>query len=215
MGDRILTLRELNRAILARQFLLERTNQSPLDVIKRLVALQGQVSNAPYFGLWTRLNVFQRADLTALLEDRQVVRASSLRGTLHILTADDYLLFHSILQPTLSRNLHLFARKTEGFGLDQFVAEMRAYVQEQPRTAVELRAKMEELYPGMGQQQIADAVRMHLALIQTLPAGTWGFTGKPAHTEASAWLGRPFADPEVGLPQLILRYLAAFVPASV
>lgn len=215
MAERILTLRELNRATLARQFLLERTNQSPLEVIKRLVALQGQVSNAPYFGLWARLHTFQRADLTALLERREVVRASSLRGTLHILTAEDYLLLQPVLQSTLSRNLHLFAKKAPGFALDQFASKMQAYVQEQPRTAVELRAKMEELYPGMGQQQIADAVRMHLALIQILPAGTWGFTGKPAHTEAAAWLGRPLADPELGLPQLVLRYLAAFGPASV
>src|SRR5258708_23507484 len=129
MAERILTLRELNRASLARQFLLERTTQSPLEVIKRLVALQGQVSNAPYFGLWARLHTFQRADLTAFMERREVVRASSLRGTLHILTAEDYLLFHPILQPMLSRNLHLFAKKTQGFALDQFVAEMRAYVQ--------------------------------------------------------------------------------------
>ena len=78
MAERVLTQRELNRATLARQFLLEQTNQSPLDVIKHLVALQGQVSNAPYIGLWTRLHGFQRADLTDLIESRQVVRASSL-----------------------------------------------------------------------------------------------------------------------------------------
>jgi hypothetical protein len=179
------------------------------------VALQGQVSNAPYVGLWTRLHAFQRAELTALLTSRQVVRASSLRGTLHILTAQDYLLFHPILQPALSRHLHLFARQVEGFNLGRFCDAMRAYIQEQPRTGVELRAKMEELSPGMGKQQITDAVRMYLALIQPPPAGTWGFTGKPAHIEALVWLGRPLADPEAGRKQLITRYLSAFGPASV
>ena len=88
MAQRILTLRELNRATLARQFLLERTSQPALDVIKRLVALQGQVSNAPYIGLWTRLQAFERAELTTFLEERQVVRASSLRGTLHVLVVE-------------------------------------------------------------------------------------------------------------------------------
>jgi hypothetical protein len=78
-----------------------------------------------------------------------------------------------------------------------------------------LRAKMEELYPDMGKQHIADSVRMHLALIQPIPAGTWGFTGKPVHIEATAWLGRPRAEQEAGRQQLILRYLAAFGPASV
>lgn len=215
MAERILTLRELNRATLARQFLLERASLVPLEAIKRLVALQGQVSNAPYLGLWTRLHSFQRAELTALLTGRQVIRASSLRGTLHILTAQDYLLFHSVLQPALSRQLQLFARQTEGFDIDRFCAAMRASIQEQPRTGVELRAKMEAFSPGMGKQHIVDALRMHLALIQPLPAGTWGFTGQPTHIEASAWLGHPLADPEVGRQQLIVRYLAAFGPASV
>lgn len=215
MAQRILTLRELNRATLARQLLLERASLAPLDAIKRLVALQGQVSNAPYIGLWTRLHAFRRADLTTLLEQRQVVRASSLRITLHLLAAEDYLRIHPLLQPTLSRNLRLFARRTHGFDMERFSAFMRAYIQEQPRTAVELRAEMEELYPAMGQQQLSDAVRMHLALIQTLPAGTWGFTGRPAHIEATTWLGRPLADAEGGLHHLVLRYLAAFGPASV
>jgi uncharacterized protein YcaQ len=214
MAERILTLRDLNRATLVRQLLLERANQPPLDAIKHLIALQGQVSNAPYIGLWSRLCDFQRADLTSLLEQRQVVRASSLRGTLHLLTAEDYLRIQPLLQPTLSQNLHLFARQTPSFDLERFTAAMRAYVQEQPRTAVELRAKMEELYPGMGQQRIADSVRMYLALIQPLPAGRWGFTGRPAHVEASAWLGRPLAETESGARLLIQRYLAAFGPAS-
>src|SRR4051794_1309694 len=96
MTERILTLRELNRAILARQFLLERTDLPVLDVIKHLVAMQGQVSNAPYIGLWTRSHGFERAELTCLLERRQVVRASSLRGTLHIMAAEDYLLIHPL-----------------------------------------------------------------------------------------------------------------------
>ena len=73
MAKPLLTLRELNRATLARQLLLERAALAPLEAIKRLVAIQGQVSNAPYIGLWTRLQAFQRADLTSLLEHRQVV----------------------------------------------------------------------------------------------------------------------------------------------
>lgn len=215
MAERILTLRELNRATLARQFLLERASLAPLDALERLVALQGQVSNAPYIGLWIRLRDFQRSDLTRLLEQRQVVRASSLRITLHLLSAEDYLHIHPLLQPTLSRSLQIFAKQTPDFDMQRFTAQIRSYVQEQPRTSVELRARMEELYPGMGQHRIADAVRIHLALIQPPPAGTWGFTGKPTHTEATAWLGRPLAAPEGGVRRLVLRYLAAFGPASV
>lgn len=215
MAERVLTLRELNRATLARQFLLERASLAPLGTIERLVAMQGQVSNAPYIGLWARLQDFQRADLTRLLEQRQVVRASSLRITLHLMSGEDYLHIHPLLQPTLSRTLQLFAQQAPGFDMARFTTLMRSYVQEQPRTAVELRVRMEELYPGMGQPRIADAVRMHLALIQLPPAGTWGFTGKPTHTEATTWLGRPLASSEGAQRRLVLRYLAAFGPASV
>jgi DNA glycosylase AlkZ-like len=216
MAKRILTLHELNHATLARQSLLERTSSlSPLASIKHLVAMQGQVSNAPYIGLWTRLHTFQRDELTRLLENRQVVRAPSLRGTLHILAAEDYLLFHPLLLPIFARNLHIFTRQAGDFPMEQFVNEMRAYIRQKSPIRVELLAKMEEFYPGMGKQQLADAVRMHMALIQPTPAGTWDFTGKPTYTEASAWLGRPLAEPETGLHELILRYLAAFGPASV
>ena len=214
MTERTLTTRDLNRATLARQLLLERADWSFHDAIKHLVALQGQVSNAPYLGLWTRLRAFERAALTALLEQRQGVRASSLRGTLHLLLAEDYLWLHPLLQSTLSRNLHLFARKTRDFEMARFVEMMRTYVQEQPRTARALRARMEEFFPGMGQQQITDSVRMYLGLIQIPPAGLWGFTGQPVHVRAEDWLGRPPVSVEDGLPRLVHRYLAAFGPAS-
>ena len=94
MPERTLSQRELNRATLARQLLLERSTVAPRAVLEHLVAMQGQVSNAPYIGLWTRLQDFQRADLATLIEQREVVRASSLRCTLHLLTADDYLSIH-------------------------------------------------------------------------------------------------------------------------
>jgi hypothetical protein len=90
-ADRVLTLRELNRAILARQMLLERENVSPLEAVQRLVALQAQVTSPPYVGLWTRLNDFEREDLTRLMLERRVVRATLMRATLQLMTADDYL----------------------------------------------------------------------------------------------------------------------------
>ncbi|GHO79087.1 hypothetical protein KSD_68580 [Ktedonobacter sp. SOSP1-85] len=215
MAERMLTLRELNRATLARQFLLERTTQSHLDVITSLIAMQAQVANASYIGLWARLHSFQRESLTQLLESRQLVRGSSLRGTLHLMTAEDYILVHPLIQSALSRNLPLFIKRAQGFDLERFTDMMQAYVREQPRTGLELRMKMEEFYPGMGTQQLADAIRIHMALIQPIPAGTWGFTGRPAHTEAASWLGRSIVGSEGDMQRLVLRYLAAFGPASV
>src|SRR5215207_7050697 len=97
MAGRILTLRELNRATLARQLLLQRNSSPATDeiavpsVIERLVGLQAQQASAPYVGLWTRIECLQRDDLAKLIEDRKVVKATLMRSTLHLITAEDYL----------------------------------------------------------------------------------------------------------------------------
>lgn len=214
--ERVLTLRELNRATLARQLLLERAPCTPLEALKQLVGMQAQNHNAPYIGLWTRLHAFQRAELTHLLESRQVVKATLMRSTLHLMAADDYALLRPALQPALSRALQpFFAAQTNGLDSEQFTKLLRAYLQERPRTGAELRAKFGEFFPGLNPGHMSDAMRAQLLLIQTFPSGTWGFTGQPAYTEATTWLGRSLADPEAGLRPLLLRYLAVFGPASV
>jgi len=216
MAERILTLRELNRATLARQLLLERARLPALDAIKRVVGLQAQLPNPPYVGLWSRLQSFQRGDLTSLIEDRQVVRATMMRSTLHLMTAEDYILLRPALQPALTRAMHaFFGARAKDIDVDQIVAAARAYVLEQPRTFVQLRATLAELFPDIDPALLAYAVRAHLPLVQIPPGGRWGFTGSPAHAEASAWLGRPLAARTDGLRSLVLRYLAAFGPATV
>jgi hypothetical protein len=97
--ERVLTLRELNRATLARQMLLERKNTSALRAVGRLAGLQAQVASPPYVGLWTRLEGFGREELTRLMQERLVVRATLMRATLQLMGAEDYLL----LRPALRR----------------------------------------------------------------------------------------------------------------
>ena len=103
----------------------------------------------------------------------------------------------------------------EGFDLKQFQAVLRAYLQEKPRTGAEIRRKMGEISPGLAQDGIVSSATMQLALIQTFPAGTWNFTGPLTYAEAETWLDRSFASPAASLHQLIVRYLAAFGPASI
>lgn len=216
MAESVLTLRELNRATLARQMLLERASMSAFGAIERVAGLQAQLPNPPYIGLWTRLQAFRRGDLTSLIEDRQVVRATMMRATLHLMTADDYVLFRLALQPALTRAMHgFFGARAKSIDVDQIVAAARTYVQEKPRTFVALRARLAELFTGIDPALLAYAVRAHLPLVQIPPGGTWDFAGSPAHVEASAWLGRPLAAPADGLRPLVLRYLAAFGPATV
>lgn len=109
--DRVLTLRELNRATLARQMLLDRQNIPVLDAVGRLAGLQAQVASPPYVGLWTRLQNFRREELTRLMEERQVVRATLMRATLHLMTAEDYLLLRPALQAALTRSMNSITGK--------------------------------------------------------------------------------------------------------
>jgi hypothetical protein len=217
MAERTLTLRELNRATLARQFLLERTSRTPLEVLRRLVGMQAQNHNAPYIGLWTRLQSFQRAELTALLENRQVVKASLMRSTLHLMAADDYVAFRLALQPAMTSDMlkPFFGKTAQSLESEQFTSLLRAYIQESPRTSAELLARFCEYFPGLGTGHLNDAIRAQIPLVQIPPSGTWGFTGKPAHTEATTWLARPLDEPAAALRPLLKRYLAAFGPASI
>ena len=127
MANRVLTLWELNRATLARQMLLGREALIVPDGVKRLAGLQAQVPTPPYVGLWTRLRDFRRDDLTHLVERRQVVRATLMRSTLHLMTVEDYLLMWPALQPALTRSFRSIAgrRRLEGLDVARLVAVAR------------------------------------------------------------------------------------------
>lgn len=86
----LLTLRELNRALLARQMLLTRQRVGAVDAIERLACLQGQWAPSPYVALWTRLAAFKREDLTAPIDKGLVIKATLMRATLHLVSAKEY-----------------------------------------------------------------------------------------------------------------------------
>ncbi len=213
-AGRVLTLRELNRATLARQMLLERAAVPVSEAVERLVGLQAQVPNPPYIGLWTRVRDFRRDDLTRLIEEQRVVRATLMRATLHLMTAEDYLRLRPALQPALARSMRSIAgKRVEGLDVDRLVATAGEYMQE-PHTFVELRSLLSELEPARDPSALAYLVRTHLPLVQVPPAGKWGTGGSPAYVLAASWLGRPLSgsrDPR----ELVLRYLAAFGPATI
>jgi len=100
MSERVLTLRELNRATLARQLLLERKRLSPAAVIERLVGMQAQWPAAPYVGIWTRTTSFRREALERNLASAAVVKATVIRQTLHLVTRRDYALLRAALSET-------------------------------------------------------------------------------------------------------------------
>ena len=209
-----LALRDLNRATLARQLLLDRSPLPVPDALSRLVALQGQVPSAPYVALWSRLATFGRADLTALLLDRSVVKATSMRATLHVLRADDHLGFRGTLVPIFEGAVTAIAEKRgELVDQDVLLAAARPFIDKQPRTFAEISAFLAAQWPDHDIGAMRYTVRMKLPLVQVPQADGWGFPGKPAFALAESWLGRtPEESPdEAGL---VRRYLAAFGPAT-
>jgi hypothetical protein len=215
MPERMLTLRELNRATLARQMLLARETMPIPAAVERLVGLQAQLNVAPYVGLWTRLTNFARDDLARLIEHHRIIKATLMRATLHLFTAEDYLLFRATLQPVLT-NAFESVLKTRAQGLDvpKLVATAREFIAEKPRTFAEITAMFTELMPDMDEGVMRYGTRTHLSLVQVPTSTRWSYPGNPQFTLAETWLGKSIPTDDQ-LPILIKRYLAAFGPASV
>jgi hypothetical protein len=212
-----ISIRALNRATLARQMLLERSDSSALAAIDHLGGLQAQAPNPPYFGLWSRLADFRTSDLADLIERRDVVRIAAMRSTVHLLSATDALEFRALLQPSLERGLRAspFGKELAAAGVD--IAEMaqagRVLMDEAPRTGSELATLLASRWPSLRPLAIQNALRTHLALVQVPPRGLWGRSGQPTLTTVEAWLGRPLA-PQPSLDRMVLRHIAAFGPSS-
>ncbi|WP_052890157.1 winged helix DNA-binding domain-containing protein [Thermogemmatispora carboxidivorans] len=217
MTTSTLNRRQLNRATLARQWLLERVEVSPLEASEHLLGLQAQLPAPPFIGLWTRLHHFHRRALLDLLHQRKIVRATLMRATLHLVSAADYVRFRPALQPALARSLQSFFRRGGDPAVQTAVLEAaRSLLQEGPSTFAVLRQRLAERFPELEPAYIAYLVRMQLPLVQVPDQGAWGFSNNPHYAVAFDWLreeGEPW-PPEEGLRLLVRRYLAAFGPAS-
>ncbi len=211
-----LTQRALNRATLARQRLLERAMLSATEALEQLAGLQAQMALSPYVGLWTRLAAFTRADLAHAIEARQVVKATLMRATLHLVTAADYCRFRATLQPALNRAAESISKQRphDGLDLNAVIARVREYLKEHPRTFAEISAMLTEWQPTYDVGLMRYTARTHLPLVQVPVTTSWSYPGNPQFALADDWLGTPIPD-EDNLPLLIRRYLAAFGPASV
>ena len=214
MTDRILNLRELNRATLARQMLLKREKLPVSAAIERLAGMQAQLASAPFVGLWTRLENFKREDLAKRIEDRSVIKATLMRATLHLFTAEDFFRFRATLQPVLSgARESVIKQRGSDFDQDRLLKAARKFIAEQPRTFAEISEMIAELMPDQDVGALRYTVRTQIPLVQVPVSGGWSYPGKPAFTLAESLLGGKIPDKD-NLRELVLRYLAAFGPAS-
>jgi hypothetical protein len=204
-----LTRRALNRATLARQMLLQRERIAPLDAIARLAGMQAQLAKPPFAGLWTRLESFAAEDLRALIAKKKVVRATLMRGTIHLVTAKDFLAWRSPIQPVLDAG----ATRAGEQDVARLTAIARTFFDEQPRPFDALRKHLAERFPDGNERLMAYAVRMHLPLVLVPDDSPWGWAGNAPFAVAETYLGKKIAA-STDAKDLALRYLAAFGPAT-
>jgi Winged helix DNA-binding domain len=211
----VLSARALNRALLQRQGLLERSKTPALEMVERLVGMQAQVPENPYVALWSRLDGFRPEELSDLIAGRHAVRAPLMRATIHLASARDCLDIHPLTQPVLAK---IFRSPWEnglaGVALADVVAEGVELLREEPRTRAQLSALLAPRWPQADPLTLAYAVTLHVPLVQTTPRGLWNETAQATWALAEQWLDGAL-DPSPSPDELVLRYLAAFGPATV
>ncbi|HEX8743790.1 MAG TPA: winged helix DNA-binding domain-containing protein [Thermoleophilaceae bacterium] len=213
--ETVLSDRQLGRATLARQMLLARERVGAVEAVERLVGLQAQVREPPFVGLWTRVEGFERAELVAAIERHEVVRATAMRCTMHLMSARDFLALWGAIRPAVARAVRGWTgRRLAGLDMDRIVAAVRAHIEEEPRTFAQLRELIPELEPKGDPQGVSYAVRAHLPLVQVPDGGSTGHSNAAPYGLAERVLGAP-ANEEPATAELVRRYLAAFGPASV
>ncbi len=207
--------RALNRATLARQHLLERSALSPLAMTEHLVGWQAQTARSWYVGFWGRIVGVQPQQVSALLERRELVRIALMRSTIHLVTAQDCISLRPLMQPILDRTVQgAFGKNLVGLDRAAVGVAGRRILDQRPMLFSELGRALAELWPDRDAASLAQSVRASEALVQVTPRGLWGRSGAAAHTSVQAWLGREL-DGGGSLDELVLRYLAAYGPASV
>ena len=216
---RTLSPRALNRATLDRQLLLRRHALTAEQAVRHLIGLQAQAPLAPYVGLWTRLSCFDPEDLSRLVAQRGVVRAPIMRATVHAVDAADFSAFRPLFGPLMAAGLRAnFARNLTGVDLDELAVQAGELLADRPLTRAQLAEALAARWPEADPMSLAYAVTYLVPVVQVPPRGIWGKSAQATWASAESWLGaRVPAPPPASEPveRLVLRYLAAFGPATV
>ncbi|WP_150240192.1 winged helix DNA-binding domain-containing protein [Nocardiopsis quinghaiensis] len=214
--DTALSRRALNRATLDRQLLLRRVDRPVTEVVSHLFGLQAQTTHTWYVGLQNRIEGLDPHTVGGQLTDGELVRLPLMRSTLHLVTPRDCHWLRPTVQDAIAGDLARggHGRATAGLDLDAVVSIGRALLEREPLTPAELGARLAERWTDTPAGDLAYVVRCLLPTVQVPPRGVWGASGAPALAPADVWTGLPM-DAEPDPDTLVLRYLAAFGPATV
>ena len=209
-----MTLRDLNRATLARQMLLARGRMPVARAVERLLGIQAQLPRPPFAGLWSRLDGFTGGDLVKALTTKAVVRATAMRGTIHLMTARDFVAFRACLQPSLDAGVQsILKERARSMDAARVLAAARSFL-ESPHNFEEVRDHLASRFPAGDARAMGYTARLGVPLVQVPADARWGFPAQADFVSAEAWLGKPMAACR-SADAIVSRYLAAYGPSTV
>jgi len=209
MAVRTLSRRHLNRALLARQMLLERASTTLPRALERMGCLQAQYAPSMYIGLWSRVRGIERDDVTRALEQRKIVQGSLMRVTIHLVSAADYWPLALAIRHG-RRELWLRPRKDYSERTVAAAAKrLRPRFAEGPLSRAELSELLDK------DPIMVNGVGLWLELVRVPPSGTWERRRADLYAAAEDWLGRPLGiTQDEAAEHLVRRYLGGFGPAA-
>src|SRR5918999_2948910 len=212
---RTLSLSELNRATLGRQLLLRTGALDPVMAVDLLAGLQAQEPASPFIALWTRLEDFDPLSLRTAITARRLVKATLMRSTLHLVSADDYRRLLPAVLATLRTKWMLGPQgRPHDMTLDAIAGRALAFAA-QPRTNPQMRDFVADLDKAVEPLALWMRVRRHVPFIHVPnDDGPWAFGRRPAFIDARAWVDGAFAALDASADHLVARYLEAFGPAT-
>ncbi|MEA2475979.1 MAG: hypothetical protein QOC87_178, partial [Actinomycetota bacterium] len=203
-----ITRRGLNRALLARQLLLERSTKTIPKVLEAMGGLQAQYAPSMYIGLWSRMESFERAQLTRALERRSVVQGTLMRTTIHLVSAGDYRPFVAGFADA-RREWWLRTHKNVATELEMAAAARKL------RKALGSKAMRSSEIEDLLGKPIAGGVGLWIDLVRVPPSGTWERRRADIYAAADEWIGKQKVARLDGVAQLIRSYLRGFGPAPI
>jgi hypothetical protein len=211
LAERVLSTRELNRALLARQLLLERSSLPVARALEAVGGLQTQYAPSGYVGLWSRLRNFRRASLTDALMERRAIQGTLLRSTIHTVSRADYPILQAGIRSARREWWLRVVRHQIAVDMDAVARVVRARLERGPARATELKTLLAESgFPAMAWSGLG----LWLDMVRVPPSGTWDRRLADLYGLADDWVGAGKATEAEGMELIVRRYLGGFGPAA-